>query len=127
MGPGACQGAHARRGADTGRSGGRSHEGGGCASMITFKVWNYGLFGDENTWVIHPRRFNKWGAVLVDIDSFEELTLFIQHHGVIGAKIEPGEGYAAWLQLPTTYSTCGAMGYRNLITKEVWKALRDIF
>ena len=95
--------------------------------MITFKIWNYGLFGDENTWSIHPKRFNKWGAALVDIDSFATLTEFIQNNGVIGAIVESGEGYLAQLQLPTTYSTCGDRGYDNPITRKVWNELKALF
>ena len=95
--------------------------------QTTFRVWNYGLYGDEETWNIPYKHYNKHGSCLVDFKSFDELRKFIDEYRAKGAYIEYGDGYVGCIQLSTTYSTCGEMGYINPITPGILLAIKDLF
>ena len=77
---------------------------------MRFKLWNYGLYGDENAWDVPSAKADSRGFYLIEIEPWGEFTNFYSRHRVVGIDIG-GIGYKASLQLPTTYSTCGEMGY----------------
>ena len=83
---------------------------------MKFRIWNYGLFGDENTWDISGISIGEFGIVLIELETWKDFVAFYKKYEVVGIEIGTGNGgngtgYVASLQLPTTYSTCGAMGY----------------
>lgn len=82
---------------------------------MKFRVWNYGLIGDENTWDIPDREIGPYGIVLVDIPTFDDFLTFLARYKAVGIEMGEqrgfGKGYVAAVQLPTTYSTVGQTGY----------------
>ena len=94
---------------------------------VTFKVWNYGLYGDEKTWDIpkSQKRPGRYGECLVDMQSYDEFLKFIKDYEAVGTIIaEKSSEYEACIQLKTTYSTCGEMGYRDTID---FKGIEKLF
>ena len=105
---------------------------------MLFHIWNYGLFGNENCLDVvgsnHETILEKdWGMWFVSIVSFEEFDEFCSRYRVKGISLcshnlANGLKSMASLQLPTTYSTCGAMGYPPRgIENETWQAIKGMF
>src|SRR3990167_5925265 len=82
---------------------------------MIFRLWNYGLYGNENTWDIPNVTNGEYDIRLLDIPTWIEFIEFVIKRRVVGIEIGVvkgfGSGYVASLQLPTTYSTSGNMGY----------------
>ena len=80
---------------------------------MIFRLWNYGLFGDEKASEVPGAYFETGVGYLIDLPSEGDFLAFCETHSIKGitfplwrdGKILPS------IQLPTTYSTCGALGY----------------